>query len=415
MLWSCIRLPRLEHTALQRLAWWAQQWSSQVSACSATDSDDALLWIEIGASQRLLGDAHNLLTQIAAGLAQLQYRGELAAAPTPQAARLLTRLPDRRIVTSLPALQQQLSALPLRLLALPADTLLLLHRAGLRRIGELLALSPAAVAQRFGPQTTRYLQQLTGAVAEPLPTVPLPAHFHSECEFDSAVEDATALLFPLQRMLHELQGYLRARDRAVQEFRLAFRHHRQAGSELRLRLSQPCRHAAQLLAVTRERLAAFALAAPACALQLTATRFVAPVVLQSDFFAREAQQAQELQQLIDRLQARLGAESIQRLQLRADYRPERAWQSLAVQEADGQAQASMDAVTAPRPCWLLPAPQPIDPPAGLLAGAERIESGWWDGHDAARDYYLARSADGARQWVFQNLRSGQWFLHGLWS
>ena len=41
------------------------------------------------------------------------------------------------------------------------------------------------------------------------------------------------------------------------------------------------------------------------------------------------------------------------------------------------------------------------------AGPERIESGWWDGADVARDYYLARDAQGARQWVFRDLRSGR--------
>jgi hypothetical protein len=33
----------------------------------------------------------------------------------------------------------------------------------------------------------------------------------------------------------------------------------------------------------------------------------------------------------------------------------------------------------------------------------------------ARDYYITRSRAGARQWIYQDLRSGQWFLQGLWS
>jgi protein ImuB len=54
-------------------------------------------------------------------------------------------------------------------------------------------------------------------------------------------------------------------------------------------------------------------------------------------------------------------------------------------------------------------------PTQLLAGPERIESGWWDGGDVARDYYLARGGDGARLWVYQDLRSGCWHLHGYWA
>jgi protein ImuB len=64
---------------------------------------------------------------------------------------------------------------------------------------------------------------------------------------------------------------------------------------------------------------------------------------------------------------------------------------------------------------LLPEPLAITAPQAVLSGPERVESGWWDGGDVARDYYLVRGSDGARQWVFQDLRSHQWFLHGLWS
>jgi protein ImuB len=48
-----------------------------------------------------------------------------------------------------------------------------------------------------------------------------------------------------------------------------------------------------------------------------------------------------------------------------------------------------------------------------LAGPERIESGWWDGDDAKRDYFIARLSDGALGWVYRE--EGQWFLHGLFA
>jgi protein ImuB len=71
--------------------------------------------------------------------------------------------------------------------------------------------------------------------------------------------------------------------------------------------------------------------------------------------------------------------------------------------------------------WLLPEPIPVqkDPlvrvPAdlSLVAGPERIESGWWDGADAVRDYYVAEDAGGSCLWVFRELREGRWFVHGI--
>ena len=57
----------------------------------------------------------------------------------------------------------------------------------------------------------------------------------------------------------------------------------------------------------------------------------------------------------------------------------------------------------------------------LLAGPERIESGWWqEGEtsgggtgDARRDYFVALTADARWAWIFRELRApGGWFLHG---
>jgi protein ImuB len=49
----------------------------------------------------------------------------------------------------------------------------------------------------------------------------------------------------------------------------------------------------------------------------------------------------------------------------------------------------------------------------LVSGPERIESGWWDEQDVARDYYTAKNGDGQKLWVFRDRRTRSWFLHGL--
>jgi protein ImuB len=50
----------------------------------------------------------------------------------------------------------------------------------------------------------------------------------------------------------------------------------------------------------------------------------------------------------------------------------------------------------------------------LRDGPERIESGWWDGGDTRRDYYVADTAAGQRLWLYRDLRDGSGpFVHGL--
>ena len=48
----------------------------------------------------------------------------------------------------------------------------------------------------------------------------------------------------------------------------------------------------------------------------------------------------------------------------------------------------------------------------LKDGPERIESGWWDGNDLRRDYFVAQ-VGGAAAWVYRE--DGKWYLHGLFA
>jgi protein ImuB len=432
-LWLCIRFPRLahealattadrtvntedlatrraaiEHAALERLAAWAYQWSSLVSYRLP---DGPLLWLELGASRTLFGGHAALLAKLAAGLAQLGYSHVCALAPSPTAAALLTQVEEERCVSTRAQLCSRLEMLPLSLLALPQAVLAALQSAGLRRIGQVLALPAAAIARRFGPESSLYLRRLTGAASDPRSAWRLPPTYRARLEFDSAVPDTGALLFPLRRLLLEFQGYLRGRDCAVLRFALGFEHYRHPASGVTIGMSAPARDAAQFLLLARERLQAVVLPAPVSALRLEALEFTAASVVQADFFGSDAQQLQQLQLLLDRLQARLGEGQVQGLALKADHRPERAWRFVTPQ----QSTAHPDTQAPVRPCTLLQNPRRIEPPALLLSGPERIESGWWDGGDVNRDYYVARAADGARLWVFRDPAEGAWYLQGLWT
>ena len=102
------------------------------------------------------------------------------------------------------------------------------------------------------------------------------------------------------------------------------------------------------------------------------------------------------------------------IELHADHRPERAWQAVVPRE--GRAAPAPSHYRPPRPVWLLPEPQPLarSDTLQLVAGPERIEAGWWDGFDVARDYHLALGPQRQLLWVFRELRDGEsWFLHGV--
>ncbi len=83
-------------------------------------------------------------------------------------------------------------------------------------------------------------------------------------------------------------------------------------------------------------------------------------------------------------------------------------------------------MAAPRPVWLLAEPEPLGHlvearPWVLKDGPERIESGWWDGADVRRDYFVAESPRGETAWIYRDGRygfgpgDGEWFLHGIFA
>ncbi|HEX8754735.1 MAG TPA: hypothetical protein VF745_00235, partial [Steroidobacteraceae bacterium] len=108
-----------------------------------------------------------------------------------------------------------------------------------------------------------------------------------------------------------------------------------------------------------------------------------------------------------------------------DHRPEAAW---GVREPVMATTSTIRSVDNRKsfdryPLWLLPAPRLLDERDGLprkrgalrlMGEAERIETGWGDGGEVARDYYTAVDDRGARLWVFREREPPhRWFLHGV--
>jgi protein ImuB len=107
---------------------------------------------------------------------------------------------------------------------------------------------------------------------------------------------------------------------------------------------------------------------------------------------------------------------VRELCLNADHRPEHAWRYRGAASASA---APLPADPPRRPLWLLPRPRPLgvdlaSAQLSLLSGPERIESGWWDGGEIGRDYFVGSDAQGGELWLYRD-RGGQWFVHGIFA
>jgi protein ImuB len=195
---------------------------------------------------------------------------------------------------------------------------------------------------------------------------------------------------------------------------------------VRLRFVQPIGAQPQRMqALVRERLARLELPEPVRSVRLLSGPLLDLQSEPVELFAHDRRESGEnLPQLVERLRARLGHEAVHGLACVAEHRPEAAWRKapspglrpISPARAGELREPSPALYEVQRPLWLLEAPEPCDATRlELEDGPECIESGWWDGHDVARDYYVARNREGARLWIFRNRRETDpagWFLHG---
>lgn len=399
------RSRRHEHEAMKALAIWAGQFSSFISF----DAARLLLWLEIGSSLRYFGGLAALEQKVMASLEALGYSGHPGIAATPEAAALIAYPGAFHCIEARDSLRARLSPLSLQRLALADDKRSALRESGLRTIGEILDLSRASLARRFGPETTLYLARLMGDVPHPLPAYRAPARYQRRFEFFGAIETVEGLLFPLKRILGELEGYLRSRDTAIQDLKVVFAHERHAPTALQIRTTMPLRDAAKLLALLRERLERVPFVAAAEGVTVSAEHFVALGDTQLDLLDAKRGRNQAWAGLLDKLKARLGNDAVHHLGLRNDHRPEQAWCT-----AVDPLSSNIPPIEVERPLWLLESRRLSHFPK-VMGKPERIEGGWWQGADVSRDYYIADSPDGSRLWLYKDLTTGDWHLQGLWA
>jgi protein ImuB len=403
-----------ERSALEGAAAWLGGFTPRVSL-----EPPASLLAEVSGGLRLFGGLAHLIERMRAGCRELGHDAVLAAAPTARSALWLAAAGCETQIEDRAALRPALAALPASVASPDSGTRELLRALGIATLGELLALPREGVALRCGQGLLDALDAALGAAPEPRAWFAAPPHFAVRLELPGEVTHAEGVLFAARRLLMQLEGVLAARQAGVRRFTLALVHRRARPSVLEIGLGSPAREAARCLALLRERLASFALPAPVEAIRLEAGRFVPLPGFSAGLFGDVRAEREDWVRLLERLRARLGAASIHGLGLAAEHRPERAWRPLAGDEAPPQ---SPEAWGGARPLWLLEPPRrlreangvPQDgAPLELLVGPERIESGWWDGEDVARDYFIARAAGAALLWVYR-ARDG-WYLHGIFA
>jgi protein ImuB len=408
MLWAALHFPDLQSQALSRghappeagrealaaIAAWLGQFTPKV-----TLEPPLAVAAEIQGSLRLYGGAGRLRAKLRTGVAELGFEASIAFAATARAALW------RAAGDGAP-----LEALPVAVTGVEQNALDLLRGLGIRTLGELMRLPRDGTTLRFGVALLAEIDRALGRIPEARRFFVPPARFAARLELPVPVEHADGVLFAARRLLVQLEGFLAARHAGVRGFTLVLAHERVQPTLVAVGLAAPARDAAHFLALAREHLHRVALAAPVEAIRVE-TDAPEPLPGANGMLFREARTAgEDWTRLVERLAARLGGGAVHGLAVHSEHRPELAWRRT---EPGAKASAPVEP-PGPRPLWLLETPRRLgEGEFALLAGPERIESGWWDGDDVRRDYYIARSGDGSLAWVYR--AADGWYQHGIFS
>ena len=434
--------PENDAAALNRLAHWCTRYSP-----SCNVDGPCGLWIDATGATHLFGGPDALVFDLNGRLARFGITAHIGLAPTLGAAWARARFGP-------PQGGAGLGGLPAEGLRLSPETLTLLKRLGLRRIGDLERLPRAARKRRFPSREaaeavlTR-LDQALGRRDEPRIPLSPPARHLARRAFAEPLISSAAIEATIEALAGELAGRLaRARQGARQ---VALTLYRTDGTwaQVRAGFSAPCREGDHFSHLLGEKIKDIDAGFGIDCLILAATASEALGTEQRSLVAET--QRTPPRRLIDRLANRLSAACVFALEPQASHVPERAEGRRRAVLGPRASWAVARALTPPRPPFMLARPEPIvviaevpeGPPMRFTwrrltrlvvraQGPERIAPEWWRaiaaGHDKQckdlfrpRDYYRIEDEAGARYWVFRDglyqtqAQAGppRWYLHGL--
>ncbi len=430
------RQPRRERRALESVADWATRFTPLISL----EPPDALL-LEIRGSLRLFRGLDRLRRLIADGLRERGHRAGLCSAPTPLAALWLSRAGAAGVAarTELP---RYLNPLDLRVTGWPPEILRALDGIGVTTVGGCRRLPREGFARRFGVHRLQALDRAFGSLPDPRPRYNGSLSFCERTDLGEESLDTAALMEGCSRLLAVLEDFLLTHQRAARRLRFRFFHLHGEATSLVLGFSEAgcdVDHWRGLLDIRLEQLR---LQAPVIMIELSTGRLeswrgeTAALPLAA---GRTGGRCDGPPRLVESLRARLGEDAVLGLRTLPEHRPRQAWDEVdplaEAVSADLSPWSRLEAVPAgigpsaghglllERPLWLLREPQRLvvqdgrpchDGVLDIVAGPERIESGWWDGADTAHDYYVAGTRAGIRLWIYQDRRRpDEWYLQGI--
>ena len=417
---------------------------------------DTLL-CDLSGITHLFGDEADLLSAVHRILGELGLEAKLAVADNAAAAWAHAHENPRHDFLSR-RLTEDLQPLSILGLRLPTENELTLRRLGVETIGALLRLPRDGLAKRLGPTLIERIGEVLGEVEVPLSVFRDQPQCEATATLEYPTDDFEIIADRIDRLTEEIVASLATSQRGA--LRLACRLDLTGHSQLEkvIGLFAPTLERKHLSCLLQSSLESCKLPSTVTRITITtlqsgALRASQKCFLEGDDSLTEDVGGRPLARLVDELSGRLGRDAVLGVRLNNNPLPEKSYRTYSLTDHRTRqamkrlpSRARRDHATNPqrlrvptrqdarrRPVSLLRRPIPLQtsPNAtdslpsfryeGRLHtavhcfGPERIETAWWDGPLVRRDYFRVQTDSGHLWWIFCDLKSGNWFLHGRFS
>jgi protein ImuB len=455
--------PEEDRAELQRLAEWCQQFTPVVGLDD--QSPPTALLLDVTRTAGRFGGEQTLGAQILQQFVTREWVLQGGFASTLGGAWAAAHEAAPQTLLSLAGKEWEdfQAAIPVTRLRLDRLTEERLSQLGIQTFGELLMLPRDGLRLRLGAHLLQRIDQLLGRTLEPIQAYRSRDPLEIQYAFEHPTDRWEVIEQVVRQMVYSLVERLRAQGMGVLRLQWEFRLPHGKKRALEVSLFRPMAQPEYLIRLLLTRLECHKHVS-LWEIQGLVLRVVLSVPLlehrsQSLWTSRmdganvrrgeegetagdlEEGAARALAQLVEQLSCRLGRESVLGVRLLADPDPEQGYRYLELAGGNPEpprshGQTVEKSGTRELPLWLLPTPLAIQVQRDLKQGhlltmespmaaprlcqihawngPERIQGGWWRGRTIARDYYRVEDKQGGRWWIFRELMSSKWFLHGVY-
>lgn len=389
-----------------------QRWCVKFTPWSACEGQDCLL-LNITGCAHLFGGEGAMAKTILTELEDMRIEARIGIADTKGAAFAAARFGiTRHCIIEAGQTRDALAAYPIEALHADEKTVFELKRLGLKRIADLYPLKSVDLARRFGFGLLRAFEKLLGTAADPVTPKSAQPTFAARISFPDPIGLRDDVDEALKRLTAQVCKRLSESCYGLRSVRLSVFRADKEQIHIDIGLARPSQDAGQILRQFALKLDKLNAGTGIDMMRLVALE-AEPFKPQQRRFA-EAENYNELDDLIATIGNRLGFDRVLRWEPAASHLPRRSYRYV---EAVYRNEPQSWRATNDRPLMMFDAEpvtviQPGRPPKSFAwrqrtytiasaKGPERIGPEWWKGpqSDVLRDYWRVESKEGLRLWL----------------